>query len=151
MSDAEWIRPLGPEDRSQVIELYEELKAEYAYPLGADWTPEKLKEELVAVKGWGLFASNGPLLAFVLVRPNPVAREVTLLATRKGAQSKGYMKRLMGYLLNLERVPVWLEAHVENAPALRLYRALGFQEKGLRKAYYRDGKDAILFEYQKLS
>ena len=39
----------------------------------------------------------------------------------------------------------FLEVRVSNAPARRLYEAMGFSEVGRRKAYYSDGEDALLF------
>ena len=39
---------------------------------------------------------------------------------------------------------VLLEVRVSNAAARRLYARLGFVEAGRRKAYYRDGEDAVL-------
>lgn len=143
------IRALGPEDRGSILEIYGELKREYAFPLGADWTPEKLKKELVAAKGFGHFEHNF-MNAFVLYRNTPEAREITLLATRKTAQGRGLMRELLSYFLKLNPQKVWLEVHAENTPAISLYKGLGFVEQGVRKSYYKDGKDAILCEYNSL-
>ena len=41
---------------------------------------------------------------------------------------------------------LYLEVDAANAAALALYRAGGFQQTGLRKAYYRDGADAALMQ-----
>lgn len=38
-----------------------------------------------------------------------------------------------------------LEVRVSNASARALYESLEWQQVGLRKAYYRDGEDAILY------
>ena len=37
----------------------------------------------------------------------------------------------------------FLEVRIDNAPAIALYESLGFGCAGLRKAYYRDGTDAL--------
>ena len=39
-------------------------------------------------------------------------------------------------------------ADESNAPAIRLYRDLGFQEIGLETDYYGDGRDRLIFEYK---
>ena len=38
-----------------------------------------------------------------------------------------------------------LEVRVSNAAAIGLYRSLGFESLGTRRAYYQDGEDALLF------
>ena len=38
----------------------------------------------------------------------------------------------------------FLEVRPANASALAVYRALGFESRGLRRAYYRDGSDALV-------
>jgi len=39
-----------------------------------------------------------------------------------------------------------LEVRRHNAPAVTLYRSLGFRESGVRRRYYGDGEDALLME-----
>lgn len=152
MSDVLKFRPLGPEDRESVHDLYEELRNNYRYPFGGDWTRDKLKKELVGCKGYGAFDSTSQLAAFILYRPNPEAFEITLLATRFSQQGRGIMGLLFKSLLNIcgDGAKFWLEVHVENDPALTLYRKLGFKEQGSRVNYYQDGKAAVLFEYKPL-
>jgi ribosomal-protein-alanine N-acetyltransferase len=42
-----------------------------------------------------------------------------------------------------------LEVRRSNAPAIALYRALGFVETGVRKGYYSDdGEDALVFRLE---
>lgn len=148
-------RVLGPEDRGAVIEIYDELKREYAFPLGADWTVEKLRKELVAARGYGAFDENKEMLAFLIYRNAPEVREITLLATRKRVHGQGVMRSLIEYFLKNSGLQtagqkVWLEVHAQNQPAKTLYLRSGFKEQGIRKGYYKDGGDAILFEYNPL-
>ena len=39
---------------------------------------------------------------------------------------------------------VSLEVRSRNAPAIALYRSLGFENEGVRPKYYRDGEDALV-------
>lgn len=41
---------------------------------------------------------------------------------------------------------VYLEVRVTNAPAISLYKKLGFEIKGVNKRYYSDGEDAYVME-----
>ncbi len=43
---------------------------------------------------------------------------------------------------------VFLEVRARNAPALALYRGLGFVVSGHRRAYYADGSDALCMRWQ---
>jgi ribosomal protein S18 acetylase RimI-like enzyme len=149
------IRLLGPEDRGAILEIYNELKLDYPFPLGADWTDEKLRKELVAAKGYGYYSDDKSMQAFLIYRVAPEVREITLLATRKSAQNQGIMGRLLEHFLKNSclqtgGLKVWLEVHAANTPAKALYLRSGFNEQGIRRAYYKDGGDAILLEYNPL-
>lgn len=42
-----------------------------------------------------------------------------------------------------------LEVSASNMPAVRMYTACGFSEFGKRRAYYRDGADALMMEWKR--
>ena len=79
-----------------------------------------------------------------------VADEVHLLsiATDPSRRGRGYARRLLDHLIaEGERagcIRVTLEVRRSNARAIDLYRRLGFQPVGARRAYYADGEDAIV-------
>jgi len=41
---------------------------------------------------------------------------------------------------------MFLEVDSRNRPAIALYQAAGFHQKGMRKAYYSDGSDALIMQ-----
>ena len=80
-----------------------------------------------------------------------VAGEMQLqnIGVHPTARRRGIGRLLMGHLINEARKAdadvIHMEVRASNVPAITLYRALGFQETGVRKAYYRVGQeDAIL-------
>lgn len=65
-------------------------------------------------------------------------------------RQKGVGKALLLYMEHqLQQVPtcqqLYLEVRVSNQAAQRLYRSLGLQETQVRKKYYADGEDAVIF------
>lgn len=66
---------------------------------------------------------------------------------------RGFGKLLLQRLLDLARGDnrdITLEVRAANAAAIALYESLGFVQSGLRKAYYSDGEDAVLYSYLSL-
>ncbi|MDR3176716.1 MAG: GNAT family N-acetyltransferase [Desulfovibrio sp.] len=113
--------------------------------------------ENAPLRVFGLFAPNGKegesLAAYVSFALHPAAGEVEIhnIATRAGHRRRGCAEKLLRLVLaaaaalNLEKV--LLEVSSGNAPALALYKSLGFTLKGRRKGYYaQSGEDALLLE-----
>jgi len=81
----------------------------------------------------------------------PAAGEAELLriAVRPEGRGQGHGRRLLiessDALQALGISELHLEVRVSNAAARRLYEAEGWQFRGTRKAYYRDGEDAALY------
>jgi ribosomal-protein-alanine N-acetyltransferase len=64
---------------------------------------------------------------------------------------KGIAARLLGHVMhramNQGLLTACLEVRVSNVAAVDLYHRFGFSRKGLRRAYYHDGEDALLMEF----
>lgn len=88
-----------------------------------------------AVVGYGGIARLG--------RTPPFEYEVHTIGVDKAHQGRGIGRRLLADLLAYaDGGVVYLEVRTDNAPAIALYRDVGFVETGLRKRYYRNGADA---------
>ena len=76
--------------------------------------------------------------------------EITILAVKKEFQRQGYGKILLEktfeYLKTKNVRFVYLEVAVDNQPAKKLYKKLGFKFLAIRQKYYADGKDAIVMK-----
>lgn len=70
------------------------------------------------------------------------------VAVAPGLRRSGHGRWLVNLLLRAASLEgatrVFLEVRPENAPAIALYRQMGFTESGRRRRYYADGADALL-------
>jgi ribosomal-protein-alanine N-acetyltransferase len=82
------------------------------------------------------------LAGFVMSRIVAGEAEILSVAVRSAQQGRGLARGLMrlhlGRLAGLGVKTVFLEVGEANAPALKLYRKLGFYEVGRRPGYYTD-------------
>lgn len=92
---------------------------------------------------------SGVIHAFVIYQDTGEALDISVLATDPSVQKQGRMKELLKTLLDSKEGDrkVWLEVHEQNLAARNLYEKLGFTVQGRRTKYYRDGSDAILYEF----
>jgi ribosomal-protein-alanine N-acetyltransferase len=79
-----------------------------------------------------------------LGRTPPFEYEIHTIGVDAAYQGRGIGRRMLDELLNIAADSVvHLEVRTDNAPAIALYRSVGFTEVGLRKRYYRiSGADA---------
>jgi len=74
--------------------------------------------------------------------------QILNLATAPQFRRKGVAAQLMtqafSRCLPEHLSSVWLEVRAANQAAIALYQRHGFKQSGIRKAYYRDGEDAIV-------
>ncbi len=86
-------------------------------------------------------------IAFLLVWFVADEMHVLTLATLAGFRRRGVGQALMNHGLNEARARrtrlVILEVRRSNQPAISLYRALGFEDTGVRPHYYANGEDAL--------
>lgn len=89
-----------------------------------------------------------PLRGFALGSLAGDEAEILTLAVEKDARGQGLGRALVVALLERLRGQgarrVSLEVRSRNAPAIALYRSLGFENEGVRPKYYRDGEDALV-------
>jgi ribosomal-protein-alanine N-acetyltransferase len=121
-----------------------------AESLTGTWTLEALADELQKSFARLRVASlaDGEVVAFA--HGWLVADEVQVLnvATDARARRKGVARTLLEAWFAEARAAGFtcalLEVRASNAPAIALYRGLGFSEDAVRRRYYSDGEDALL-------
>lgn len=87
-----------------------------------------------------------------LGRSAPYEFEVHTIGVDQAHQGRGIGRRLLADLLEYSGGGVvYLEVRTDNAPAIALYRDVGFVEMGVRKGYYRNGADAYTMRREAVS
>lgn len=123
---------------------------EYANNSAPGWSLEDYAAELESSESLGFFTYSATrvITGFVLYRV--IDRGAWIM--NLGVESKGLGQgtRLMeAFFKELASIAelhsVGLEVRSRNERAVALYRKLGFSEIGRRKAYYKDGDDALVF------
>jgi ribosomal-protein-alanine N-acetyltransferase len=130
------IAPLGSEHASTLACIHESA---FVRPWSALEFERLLAERHVL--GDGLFLGRNPQPAgFVLSRAVADEAEILSMAMGPEARGRGHGTALLGHHLDeLVRAgarTLHLEVEETNAPALAVYRRLGFQEVGRRVGYY---------------
>ncbi|MFZ1772782.1 MAG: N-acetyltransferase [Rhizobiaceae bacterium] len=138
------IGELGRDDSPAMARLHEE-------GFSRPWSDGEFAQLLAQDQVFGFAAriegaGNAPPAGFVLARLAAGEAEILTLCVAKSHRRAGLGRRLLDAVLRslhaARAEELFLEVDETNAPALALYRRLGFQEKGRRPGYYAgpDGK-----------
>ena len=117
--------------------------------LGGLWTAQQWQTELEepARPVVGL-RQQGELLALACGWVVLDELHITAVAVSPHRQRQGLGRQVLGLLLRrghgLGAVRATLEVGRSNVGARALYGCVGFQEAGVRRAYYRNGEDALI-------
>ena len=117
--------------------------------LGGLWTAQQWQTELAepARPVVGL-RQQGELLALACGWVVLDELHITAVAVSPQRQRQGLGRQVLGLLLRrghgLGAVRATLEVGRSNVGARALYGCVGFQEAGVRRAYYRNGEDALI-------
>ncbi|VAV95059.1 Ribosomal-protein-S18p-alanine acetyltransferase [hydrothermal vent metagenome] len=140
------IRPAGPEDAALLARLEAQSFGERS------WGENNVKASFVAPRVTILLAGKpaNPPSGFAMWRDLDDEAELLTIGVEPGAQRQG----LAGALLEAVRkqaaevgaARLFLEVDAGNEAALALYKAAGFEKISLRRAYYRDGADAVIMQ-----
>jgi len=115
------------------------------------WGFRMLEEALALGGAWSIGAEeDGHLLGFGLFYEVLDEWQVMTLCVLPEHRRKGIARRLLEEAKEVARrqgvQKLSLEVRQSNTAALGLYAQAGFSQVGLRKAYYRDGEDALLMD-----
>ena len=96
-------------------------------------------------KLFGAFAEDGKLMGYLFFTQVLDTASIDNLAVAPAFRRQGVAVLLLDAALDGVEADIDLEVRASNAGAIALYRKYGFQECGIRKAYYENPEeDAIL-------
>lgn len=77
--------------------------------------------------------------------------DITNVAVIPNEQGKGYGTELVKELIKVAKIndieKLFLEVRVSNIKAIKLYEKCGFEKISVRKKYYKDGEDALIYAF----
>jgi ribosomal-protein-alanine N-acetyltransferase len=138
------LRRLGPEHLDAVEEIEQ---ASYPTPWSrAMFLAELRKPSSLAL---GAFSAEGALLGYAFVSRYVDAWHVMNVAVTPEHRRRGIAEALLERVFQVTAIDprrgYTLEVRVSNADAIRLYERLGFESRGVRRAYYTDNwEDALI-------
>jgi ribosomal-protein-alanine N-acetyltransferase len=136
------IRALERADLDAVLTIEQ---ASYSQP----WTREQFEQELNNPAAFldGCAAANR-LAGYICYWLIAGEMQILNIATARQFRRQGIAQQLLDHAFNrcAEQglSSAWLEVRAGNTAALTLYQSSGFKTDGRRRAYYRDGEDALL-------
>lgn len=127
------LRPMTEFDLDAVMEIEAQV---YDFP----WTRGIFRDCLHVGYCCWVYEVVGRIDGYGVMSIGAGEAHVLNLSVRPESQGKGLGRALLGHLLNVARKhradTILLEVRPSNEPALGLYRAMGFNEVGTRRAYY---------------
>ena len=141
------LRRLGATDLDAVEEIE---RASYPTPWSrAMFVAELRKPSSLAI---GAFAGEDVLVGYAFVSRYVDAWHVINVAVAPDHRRRGVARALLERIFEVTAVDprrgYTLEVRVSNAGAIRLYERLGFESRGIRRAYYTDNREDALIMWK---
>jgi len=140
------IRPMTEADLDQVMAV-----ETASYP--APWSRDHFRSELSSPHAFPLVAEleDGTTAGYICPTLVFDEGEILNVTVRSDLRGRGIGRLLLETAVNRFRIRgaawLYLEVRPSNRVAVALYQNCGFVTKGRRKAYYENGEDAVLMEY----
>ncbi|WP_433265708.1 ribosomal protein S18-alanine N-acetyltransferase [Actinosynnema sp. CS-041913] len=135
------IAPLRHEDAARCAEIERAL-----FPGDDPWSENAFRSELDNGNFYVGAYADGELIGYAGLGLTDFESSVLTIAVVTDRQGGGVGRTLLRTLLakaDEQGLPVFLEVRTDNAPAISLYLAHGFEHLGLRRRYYQpSGADA---------
>lgn len=144
-------RPMGASDAEGAAELEQRCFAGAHHEAwSANMFLSEVGEDVSAPRSWWVAHDNGKLLGFAggMVVDNDI--QILDVAVDPDQRRRGIARKLLAHVSYdaqmLGATTASLEVETENAAAIALYRALGFEQIGCRRDYYGAGNDALVMQ-----
>jgi ribosomal protein S18 acetylase RimI-like enzyme len=139
LGDTVKFRPAAPADLEAITAI------QNGAPDAAHWEASDYLQNDCTVAIQDAAPDHGRILGFLLSRQNaPGEREILNLAVAPADRRRGVARKLLEAELARGRNTWFLEVRASNAPALELYKDVGFQQVGVREGYYHDPVESAI-------
>ena len=139
-----FIEKLVQTDWPMLAQLYLELSV--INKAFFNWTFKSAMDEFEKSESF-IIKNNSEIQSFITFRSYLDRLEIMAIGTRPNSSRHGYATQLLAEVMVIaaERsIPVWLEVHENNLPAVRFYVKNHFSITNHRKSYYVDGGTALI-------
>ncbi|MDP1574453.1 MAG: ribosomal protein S18-alanine N-acetyltransferase [Coxiellaceae bacterium] len=92
-----------------------------------------------------IFLEDKKIIGFLCIQDTIDFVELLQICVDPHYQRQKIATQLLQFVLDDTKRPMHLEVRLSNHKAIALYEKMGFVKEGLRKKYYRDGEDAVLY------
>ena len=115
------------------------------------WTYEQLEHSLRLENVLCYVAKNDDkVLGFVLIEETPYDFDILEIVVDQELRGRGIgtmlLKRVFDYAKLTHKEKATLEVASDNKNAIMFYEKFGFSQIGMRKNYYKNGNDALIFQ-----
>lgn len=125
--------PMSTHDLDEVMRIENDI---YPFP----WTRGNVADSLGAGYSCWVCRAGGELIGYALIMMAVDEAHLLNLSVAARHQGAGFGARLLAHAMRVARgagaTRFLLEVRTSNARAISLYRAFGFREIGMRRAYY---------------
>lgn len=98
-----------------------------------------------------IIEDDNEIIGFIILLKIDSDYEIIKIGVIGKHRNKSYAYKSLLYLLdNLEFKKMFLEVSSNNLIAIKLYKKLNFKQIAIRKQYYNDKSNALIFCYEKL-
>ena len=114
------------------------------------WSYESLLEEINnKVSLNRVFLEDKKVLGYLFGWNLDSEYHLNNIAVNPSCRRKGVAKKMINNIIFVPRIKnIYLEVSCLNGEAINFYEEIGFKQNGLRKKYYRDESDAILYKLE---
>lgn len=115
------------------------------------WTYEQLEHSLRLENVLCYVAKNDDkVLGFVLIEETPYDFDILEIVVDQELRGRGIgtmlMKKVLDYAKLTHKEKATLEVASDNKNAISFYEKFGFSQISIRKNYYKNGNDALIFQ-----
>lgn len=113
------------------------------------WNYNTLKSQIEGTNSIFVYKDNNEIIGFAAIEIILDVAEISNIVIKKSKRGQGFSKILLEFLINYAKqkkcTKINLEVASNNNIAITLYKSFDFKQVGIRKNYYNNSTNALLF------